>query len=711
MSTERGRPALALLLSTVLLPLALLALGLWQAPRAVDDLAEAENREARMGKAVSLMEARIAPGGTPDMRMQYRRNGRLYAGPLALAEAREDLEDAQRAITVSRIRGWLPPVVAGSGALVAALSALALLGAVALGRAGRLSRDALLRGFSVVRHLLPPLLGAQVLLLAVGIVAAVSFESLAIVEVGDFSSGGIKLLMIAAVVAVFSLVTAGKALLQLRRAMGLFAPDPLEVQGRAVTPAEAPGLWRMIDDLATRLGALKPDQVVVGLTGGFHVSSGAKLLQPGNIETSARMLYLPLPYLPLLRQDEVAAIIGHELAHFSGGDTEYSLRFVPIYAGVGRSLEAVALAGIGQAGGPSLLIRPALQLGVFVLDQFHHAVRHWSRLREFAADAAGAGVTSTEAASRALLRTTAAHRGIEAVLEAAYGTPASAPPDLVAAVLEHAAEQGLADPAPHLEEEVPHPTDTHPPTRQRIAALGSDLPTLLAGAALPPEPDAAARLAGYFADPAGLCRRATEDFMELAQAQARDTHAAVQAAAEGVAAGPLPLQANHRPLAIALVVIGLVFGLCGVALVLLGFQGVEPGFARAMGAVCLLGGAATGAAGLWRLWRRQEPFLVLRPEDVQVTGLEQPIRWDDIADLDVSLQRGAVVMRMLLVAGTAAPVRKGKARNVVLDGRRRIVTVTANLPRGMKAQDFADLIGRYRAAAAARRWLAEQTAA
>ncbi|WP_419539255.1 M48 family metalloprotease [Methylorubrum populi] len=101
-----------------------------------------------------------------------------------------------------------------------------------------------------------------------------------------------------------------------------------------------------------------------------------------------------------MRGDETAAIIAHELAHYAGGDTAYSQRFLPIYAGVGRSLDAVAEGERGSLG----LFRPSLRLGLFVMERFHLAVRHWSRAREFAADAAGAAATSAEAAARALLR-------------------------------------------------------------------------------------------------------------------------------------------------------------------------------------------------------------------------------------------------------------------------------------------------------------------
>jgi hypothetical protein len=58
----------------------------------------------------------------------------------------------------------------------------------------------------------------------------------------------------------------------------------------------------------------------------------------------------------------------------------------------------------------------------------------------------------------------------------------------------------------------------------------------------------------------------------------------------------------------------------------------------------------------------------------------------------------------------AFPVRVPRGRCLKLDAKRRIVTIAHSLPRKMKPQEFAGLIGRYRAAAPARRILTETAA-
>ncbi|WP_238258721.1 hypothetical protein [Methylorubrum podarium] len=87
------------------------------------------------------------------------------------------------------------------------------------------------------------------------------------------------------------------------------------------------------------------------------------------------------------------------------------------------------------------------------------------------------------------------------------------------------------------------------------------------------------------------------------------------------------------------------------------------------------------------------------------------IPWDAIADLDMTLSQSTMVTRLLLPPGASWPERVPGGRNVKLDRKRRIVTVSVGLPRGMPPQDFADLIGRYRAAHQARRILAEHAPA
>lgn len=708
-SPGRLRNALGLFALTVLLPLAFLGLGLWEWQRSQQELALLEFRQVGAAKTVVTLEDQAAAAGNRfDTGVRYRRNGQTYVGPLALAQAREALAELESPWSLPRLRAPLPPVVVACAGLAAALSALALLATSWLGWRGRRRRDALVSGFSLVRGLLPALLGTQVVLVAVGFVSAVAFEASAILEMDHLSAGGAKLLALAGVLIALSLWGAVKAVMELRRTIGLFEPDPLVIQGRPLSREEAPGLWRMVDTLAGRLGALRPDHMVAGLDGGFFVASGPKLLQPGGATLDGRTLYVPLPYLALLREDEVAAIIGHELAHFAGGDTEYSLRFLPIYAGVSRSLEAVAQAGEDGHGRISYLMRPSLRLGAFAIEQFHLAVRHWSRLREFAADADGAKAVSTAAAAGALLRTSAAAPRIGEALGQAFRAPQSSPPDLVAAILQDAASRGLDDPARHLEEEQPHPTDTHPPTRQRLVALGHEPgQALLAEAAAPPPADALVRLGAYLADPLSICRAATADFLQVAREQAQAHHQALEAAIAGVRAEDVALSENTRGGAIFLFCFGGVLVAGAAALPFLDVPGADAQEIRWVAAASGALGLFFVACGIPLLRRGDKPYLVLRPREMAIAGLDRPIAWAHLLDVEMVMQHGRVVTKLLLPPEAPFPARVPRGRRVKLDAKRRTVTFAAAPPRDLKAQGYAELIARYREADAARRHLAE----
>ena len=375
-----GRKTRRLLAGTLLLPLALMALGIWEGYRGAGDVAAATLQRDRLAPVVEALQARQSRGqpGAFDMGLQFQRGGQLYGGPYAVTVAQDELHGLDTAIWLASLRTWLPPVVATGAGLAAALSALALLAASVLGRVGQGSREALLRGFSAMRRALPPLMGAQVVLMACAFVAAVAFEAVALLDIDEFSIGGVKLLAIGAVAASISLWTAGRAVFQLKRAVAAFTPDALPIEGRLVASEEAPGLWALLHELVARLGSLRPDNIVVGLTGGFFVSSGPKRLRPAGTTLSGRTLYLPLPALPLLRADEVAAVIAHELAHFSGGDTEWKpalpahlcrRRTVArrgCHRGYGHGRDAVApaeplLAARAVRDGPVPSRRPALE--------------------------------------------------------------------------------------------------------------------------------------------------------------------------------------------------------------------------------------------------------------------------------------------------------------------------------------------------------------
>ena len=356
---------------------------------------------------------------------------------------------------------------------------------------------------------------------------------------------------------------------------------------------------------------------------------------PAASALAGRILYLPLPYLALLRGDEVAAIIGHELAHYAGGDTAYSQRFLPIYAGVGRSLDAVAAGQPGSLG----LLGPSLRLGVFVMERFHLAVRHWSRAREFAADAAGAGLTSAEAAARALLRTGAVLPRIAETLDAAAEAPGSAPADLVAASLDRAIAPrprrpgrpsgggaGPPDRHPSADPRARGGARRGPRTRPAGRRRRRRRPRTRSASSAPISPT----------PPACAGRRRPISSARCATTRRRSAPH-LEATAAGVGTEEQVLRDNSRPGAFVLVAArpscsaSRRSGLADLRL-------PEPLGARGR----LRRGRGARArrdprgSGGYRLWRGERVTLILRPDGLAVPGLDRSIAWEAIADLDIA---------------------------------------------------------------------------
>ena len=713
-TNDSGRaPVLARLLPTlkslaiiVLLPLALLALGLWEVERGQASLAGLERSQTELLQA--LQRLRDLASRTPHAVVRFEGAKSAVTAELAARQVERWIGDLEGDLTVARARRGLAwTVVAGSALLLAAgLLGLALLAAART--LARLSRDKLVGAFSVLRRVLPVLLAAQTAGLALAAIAAGLFEIGGLWFAERVSAGEGKLVIAALLLGAVALYAAFQAIRGLRRAFALFTPEPLDVLGRRVDEAEAPGLWRFTGEIARRQEALAPDHVVVGLTEGFFVTSAAVRLWPEERLLTGRTLHLPAPWLALLNGREVAAIVGHELAHFSGEDTAYSGRFAPIYAGFERALGALAV----DRGG-ALVLWPAIALGQFALRTFDTAVARWSRLREFEADRLGSTVSGRQAAASALVRTAVITPLIHKVLERAANAPARAGEDLVAAV-DDAVRGGLKHPEGHLDDRQPHPTDSHPPTRQRLAALGVEPDAaLLAQATRPVGDEERALRPALFADWPGLCRTLSRDLLARLRDQDAELREVLEQAAAAGPAEEVALYENSRP-AVWLAGILAAFFAAFAAMVSvfaepLGFR-TDPVVRVVLGAVCGAVALGIGAYGRACHRRGQEPFLMLTPDGLRSPLLRAPVAWTDVAGIGVAVDRG-LVLTLALAPDAPLPERVRRVLRVQVNRRRHEVVIGSNGVRGLKPQEYADLVAGYLNGARARAVLATREAA
>jgi Zn-dependent protease with chaperone function len=242
------------------------------------------------------------------------------------------------------------------------------------------------------------------------------------------------------------------------------------VIGKTVTRVQAPQLWREVEATALRLGALQPDNLVVGLDPNFFVTEIGVICLDGRL--NGRTLYCSLPLCRILSKEELTSVIGHELGHFKGQDTKFSKRFYPIYRGTVSSLTALQAAGDTGPGAIALL--PAIAVLSYFLECFCVAESRLSRERELAADQAAASVASPHAIAVALVKLHAFAGIWNGLQEAAANALrqgkafVNASRTYAEAVSESALPEALQGVA---EVHLPHPTDSHPPLSVRLQSL------------------------------------------------------------------------------------------------------------------------------------------------------------------------------------------------------------------------------------------------
>jgi Zn-dependent protease with chaperone function len=262
------------------------------------------------------------------------------------------------------------------------------------------------------------------------------------------------------------------------------------VLGTEITRKQAPELWQRVEEIANQLGALHPQHVVVGLDLNFFVTEADVVCQSGKL--SGRTLYCSLPFCRILNKEEFSAVIGHELGHYKGLDTQFSQKFFPIYRGT-----TSAIASLQETGGEDskiIPLLPAIAVLSYFLECFSVAESRISRVRELAADQEGATITHPASLASALVKLHAFAGTWEQVRQAAVSAihdgkalvnASKTYAEVIAGGINADVFNGIGE--AHLS----HPTDSHPPLAIRLDALKTNIKDLSV-AALSIRPTAAA---------------------------------------------------------------------------------------------------------------------------------------------------------------------------------------------------------------------------
>ncbi|OYU07459.1 MAG: peptidase M48, Ste24p [Pseudomonas sp. PGPPP1] len=649
--------ALKLIFLLVIFPLLLATLGGWERQRADESTTAAIDYHINVDIAKQQLQALAAkdPAAMVDLVNEK------ISVQLALSRLEKIETELPIAHRVNRAMRAIAPWVIGLGLLAALIGSAALLATRWAGHRAQQSREKLLQVFSLGSRLLPYGLVSHVVAMAATVALALSFEGLALWHIGRLGSGEIKLMAVLGVVAVFCLYSIWLLLKQLRYMLGMFKAEPLEMFGLAVTPEDAPGLWKQVNELAERLGALPPDHIVVSLTQGFYVTSSDASVLPSNTPLRGRTLHLPFLHLGLLSQDEVCAVIGHELAHFAGEDTEYSQRFLPIYDGVQRSLGALAQTMLASDAIQGRLMRPSFRFGVYFMEHFDHAVNHWSRERELLADAAGARLVGSAAAASALLRVSVLHAPLDNALISTWENAAKA--DLPSAVLTAMQAVELHLPPEALEIHQPHPTDSHPSNGERLQALQVTLEDAVHSAVRAVDAEAAdAQIDRYFSAPRTVRGALSRDLVDtLASEESAHTHL-LQTLATATE-GERSLREGGQWRGALMAVLGLPFLL--LALFAISRPWLAPERLKGTPLSALGAGACLGIIGVGFLWlgirrfkRAPQTSLRLTAEHFVFNNLTQPLPIEHIDDITLQFAQGIWVTVQLTPEAPLPETRK-----------------------------------------------------
>ncbi len=267
-----------------------------------------------------------------------------------------------------------------------------------------------------------------------------------------------KLIIIAALLVLFGIWHIVK---------GIFKKLPPEegIEGEVVTREAAPALWARIDALAEKTGTAPPDHIVAGIDTNFYVTEAP--LTVNQQQLNGRKLYVSIPLLRQLNQEQADGVMVHELTHLREGDTAAG-------ALLGPKLHRFDLyTQLMSQNVATLVVYYPLALYRML---FELAWQRNSREREFVADRAAAQVIAPAAIIESLIKVSA-YAGYRAEVERDlfnHKTRHNSGPGISQAIasglVQHVHSDGFI--SMMREQNVPPPFDSHPPLAERMHNVG-----------------------------------------------------------------------------------------------------------------------------------------------------------------------------------------------------------------------------------------------
>lgn len=187
-----------------------------------------------------------------------------------------------------------------------------------------------------------------------------------------------------------------------KAAFSALEKKPMYVNAEKITKENGSKLIKLVDDLAHKIGAAPPNNILLGLEPNFYVTAAQVAIAETGEVLKGTTMYLSLPFLNILSENELAAVIGHELGHFKGEDTVYSMRFYPPYTKLYNAMSN--LQQQNEGGSQALFASVALAPLALILAEFATTERTIGRTRELEADRTSATVNGGQPLISSLLK-------------------------------------------------------------------------------------------------------------------------------------------------------------------------------------------------------------------------------------------------------------------------------------------------------------------